>query len=96
VKEKEKEFIKDWFKSDLNIEIQAGSKRNNVLIAENNAYYYNGERYKGDKRRLDAIAEFNDSDFERIRDLMGTEYSCEELIEVLEEIEERGLKIEVL
>ena len=96
MKEKDKNFIKDWFLTDLNIEIKAGRKENNILIAENNASYYKGTRYRGDKRTLDAIMEFNDEDYERIKDVLGKEYSYEELIEALEEIEKRGLKIEVL
>jgi len=95
MKEKDKEFIRDWFNSDLDIEIRAG-KEKNILIAESNAYYHNGKRYKGDKRGLDAVAEFDDNDFKRIRDLLGIEYGYKELIETLEAIEERGLEIEVL
>jgi len=96
MKEQEKKFIKDWYFSDFDIQIQVGDKANNVLILENNAYYHNGVRFKGKERSLDAIMDFDDKDYEKIKDLLGYDFTYDEIIERLEDIENRGFKLKIL
>jgi hypothetical protein len=96
MKKQDKQFIKDWYFSDFDIQIQVGRKKNNVLTLENNASYYNGIRFKGKERSLDAIMDFDKKDYERIKDLLGYELSYDEMIERLEDIENKGFKLKLL
>jgi len=53
MKKEEIEFIRDWFYSDLDIEMEiSNEKQKGIIILESNAYYYEGKRYKGDKRKI--------------------------------------------
>ncbi len=98
------EFIKDWFYSDLNIEIEISKgKQKGLIILENNAYYYNGIRHKGDKRTIiydsdydiekDEIYEFLENNF---KDYFYKEYSLEEIINFLIVLENNNFKLKVL
>ena len=102
MKKEEKEFIKNWFYSDLNIELEISfENEKGILILESNAYYSDGKRYKGDKRVIiydddyedGKIYNFLTKNFEKY---FYGEYSLEEILNFLEELEENGLKIKVL
>ena len=103
MKKEEINFIKDWFYSDLNIEIEVSKnkKQKGIIILESNVYYYNRKRYKGDKRRImydsdndnDEIYDFLENNF---RKYFYGEYSLEEIIDFLYALEENGLKLKVL
>ena len=104
MKEKEKQFISEWFFSDLNIEIEIRSEsQKGIIILENNAYYFNGVRYKGDKRRVIYDSEYNWSEDEILdfleknyKEFLYGEFTIEEIFNFLEELEENEFKVEVL
>jgi hypothetical protein len=96
MKEKDKQFIKDWYFSDFDIQIQIGKRENNVLTLENNASYHNGIRFKGKERSLYAVIDFDTKDYEKIKELLDYELTYDEMIERLEDIENRGFKLKLL
>ncbi len=92
----DKKFIKSWFKSDLNIEIEASiSKESITLILESDAYYVDGKRSNGQLREIWCPLGTSEKLYNKIDDLCGIFYTEEELIEALEDIENRGFKLEI-
>jgi len=102
MKTNELDFIKDWFKSDLDIQIEVEFKgQKGIITLENNAYYTNGQRYKGDKRRIIYDDDFENSkiyDFleENFKEYFYSEYDYDEVINFLLSLEENGFKLRVL
>jgi len=96
-----KKFIKDWFYSDLNMEIEISKGRwKGLIILKSNAYYYNGIRHKGDKRTIiydsdiekDEIYEYLENNF---KEYFYGEYSLDEIIDFLSMLE-NNFKLMVL
>ena len=98
------EFIKDWFYSDLNIELEISKGgQKGIIILESNAYYYNGIRYKGDKRTIiydsdydiekDEIYKYLENNF---KEYFYREYSLDEIIDFLSMLENNSFKLKVL
>ena len=88
-----RKLIDDWFYSDFDIELEIKKKSQNakdILICENDAYYDNGKRYKGQLRIIDMPLGGSDEIYDEIKDLLGKFYTQAEFIEALEEIEKRG------
>jgi hypothetical protein len=97
VKKKDIDFIKQWFYSDLDIQIRLGKKKYDIITLENNAWYGYGERHKGEHRTIYAIEEMCDDTFEAIKDYCSIEYNLVELLETLKTIKERtNLTIHIL
>ena len=102
MKKKELEFIDSWFYSDLDIQLKASKSGQRVLvILESNAYYYNNRRYKGDKRRI--ICDSDDKSRRLYDFIKGNwesmfygDYTKEQILNWLTELEANGIKLTVL
>lgn len=95
-------LIKDWFFSDLDIEITARkSGKSIILILESNAWYDHtipcSPRHQGDRRRLDVPMEADDELYAEIDHLCygncGKEMDLEETLGVIEDIEFLGFSL---
>ena len=91
--------IKDWFYSDLDIEITTSKgKKNIILILESDVWYNHAlpgsPRQKGNKRRLDVPMEGDDDLYAEIDHLCygnsGREMDLTETLEIIEDIELLG------
>jgi len=102
MRSEEIEFIRDLFYSDLDIEIDIKDKEGNkgIIILRSNAYYFDGERHKGDKRQViydsdldeDPIYDFLSDNF---KEYFYGDYSLERILWFLEALEVNGFILEV-
>lgn len=95
-------LIKDWFFSDLDIEITARKNRKSIiLILESNVWYDNtipdSPRRQGDRRRLDVPMEADDELYAEIDHLCygnsGKEMDLQETLGIIEDIEFLGFSL---
>jgi len=102
MEKEEIDFIKNWFYSDFNIEIEIiNGKQKGLIILENNAYYFEGKRFEGDKRRIiydsenenDKIYDFLERNF---KEYFYSEYSLNEILEFLKYLETNRFKLKVI
>lgn len=92
------ELIRQWFKSDLDIEITARKKGKEItLMLESNVWYTHSvspKRHEGDARKLDVPMESDDDLYNEIDHLCygntGHEMNLTETLETIEDIEELG------
>jgi len=97
---KVEKLVRDWFYSDLNIEITARKRNKKItLILESNVWYDHktGKRMKGDKRRLYVPMEADDDLYEEMKHCTygctGKEMNLDETLETLGIIEDLGFKL---
>ena len=95
-------LIKDWFFSDLDIEITARKNgKSIILILESNAWYDHtipsSPRHQGDRRQLNVPLEADDELYAEIDHLCygnsGREMDLEETLKVIEDIEFVGFSL---
>ena len=96
---KVEKLVKEWFLSDLDIEITARKNRESIiLILESNVWYDHtvpgSPRHQGDRRQLDVPLEADDDLYAEIDHLCygnsGREMDLEETLGVIEDIEFLG------
>ena len=95
-------LIKEWFLSDLDIEITARKNRKSIiLILESNVWYdhtiLGSPRHRGDRRQLDVPLEADDDLYSEIDHLCygnsGREMDLKETLEIIEDIEFLGFSL---
>ena len=99
---KVEKLVKEWFLSDLDIEITARKNRKSIiLILESNVWYDHTKpgspRHQGNERRLDVPMEADDDLYAEIDHLCygnsGREMDLKETLELIEDIEFLGFSL---
>jgi len=96
-----KKLIQDWFYSDLTIELIVKHldypKQRLILHLESDAYYWNGQRYKGQHRYLivdcDSDDELYDEFEHEFSDFFYRKLSLEDCLNIIDLLNEYGYKV---